>query len=365
MKLEEDWKNILIKKQKKTMGNAEESNKIDFPELYKTNECYLNNNEMTYHLCKNNFDPTKNKNLYFSLTSRFKLDLLEKLKGKLNKYLFDINYDKCFEFLDENNNSLKSSLLQYLKSKYSFDKTKFILDSENFKASSKIDLKDLNNSVNNGYESNFSIKRYSYELGISTATIRNIVTKNLGYRYKTISVLNENRNTESNKQFAVLYFLKFAHQYLNNYHHIYIDESSFNNSRRGKKRWVHKANHKEFLGPGRIQTANLIFAIYRNKPVHYQVTKKNLNRFTFKDYFEDLLFSIENDVNLKTLYKENKIVFIMDNCPIHKSKSILNFFKENNLNILFLPPYYPDFNMAEFAFRSLKQRFYNHNLRTK
>ena len=44
-------------------------------------------------------------------------------------------------------------------------------------------------------------------------------------------------------------------------------------------------------------------------------------------------------------------VAILDNCSVHRVKSVVDLFKEAGILVLWLPPYSPDFNPAENAFQ--------------
>lgn len=61
------------------------------------------------------------------------------------------------------------------------------------------------------------------------------------------------------------------------------------------------------------------------------------------------------------LFPELKIksTLILDNAPFHKKKEIMDIAKQGGDDVLFLPPYSPDFNKIEQDFAILKkQRIY-------
>ena len=54
-----------------------------------------------------------------------------------------------------------------------------------------------------------------------------------------------------------------------------------------------------------------------------------------------------------------KIIIVMDNLWVHKTANLINFYKDNKVNILFNSPYCSFFNTIELAFRSIKRKLNN------
>jgi len=58
----------------------------------------------------------------------------------------------------------------------------------------------------------------------------------------------------------------------------------------------------------------------------------------------------------KIIRKDNYVV--LDNCRIHKTRDVVDFFQRNEFNFIFLPPYTPQLNPIEQVFSILKNRYY-------
>lgn len=57
-------------------------------------------------------------------------------------------------------------------------------------------------------------------------------------------------------------------------------------------------------------------------------------------------------------------IVVMDNLPVHKAAGIRDVIEARDANLLYLPPYSPDFNPIENAFAKLKARICKHAART-
>ena len=58
-------------------------------------------------------------------------------------------------------------------------------------------------------------------------------------------------------------------------------------------------------------------------------------------------------------------IVIMDNLPAHKTAAVRNAIEKTGAELLFLPPYSPDFNPIELAFSKLKAFLKKAAARTK
>ena len=74
--------------------------------------------------------------------------------------------------------------------------------------------------------------------------------------------------------------------------------------------------------------------------------------------------TIEHFQKVRDSYEDNiPLAFIIDNATWHKTKKVKNFCVENNITLLFLPPYSPEYNPIERVWSFLKskvrQRFFS------
>lgn len=58
-------------------------------------------------------------------------------------------------------------------------------------------------------------------------------------------------------------------------------------------------------------------------------------------------------------YKDKKLILILDNGSIHRSKKVRKFLKKHSwLQLYFLPPYSPEYNPIERFWNWLKKKIY-------
>lgn len=77
------------------------------------------------------------------------------------------------------------------------------------------------------------------------------------------------------------------------------------------------------------------------------VVEGSFNTRLFEDFVESL-------VGVMNPYPLANSVLIMDNCKIHKSQYVADLCESKGIELVFLPPYSPDFNPIELAFSSIK-----------
>ena len=97
-----------------------------------------------------------------------------------------------------------------------------------------------------------------------------------------------------------------------------------------------KSNPKKF---------NLIMAITKEKIISHKIYDVNVNKNVFYDYLKDELLP-----KIKNKY------ILMDNICFHKSKAIIELIKNSGNDIIYIPPYSPEFNPIEVAFHMLKHK---------
>lgn len=71
------------------------------------------------------------------------------------------------------------------------------------------------------------------------------------------------------------------------------------------------------------------------------------------------LTTIEHFKIVREYYGDKPIAYIIDNASWHKTKKVREYCEENNITLLFLPPYSPEYNPIERVWSFLKSKVKN------
>lgn len=71
------------------------------------------------------------------------------------------------------------------------------------------------------------------------------------------------------------------------------------------------------------------------------------------------LTTVEHFEIVRKHYGDRPIVYLIDNAPWHKTKKVQEYCEENNITLLFLPPYSPEYNPIERVWSFLKSKVKN------
>ena len=62
---------------------------------------------------------------------------------------------------------------------------------------------------------------------------------------------------------------------------------------------------------------------------------------------------------MRAHYGDKPIVYLIDNASWHKTKKVREYCEENNISLLFLPPYSPEYNPIERVWGFIKSKVKN------
>lgn len=109
--------------------------------------------------------------------------------------------------------------------------------------------------------------------------------------------------------------------------------------------WGEKSERvHDYVPDVRFERTSIISTLGKNGFDASMTFEGTLNKELFKVYLEKFL--------VPTLNKGD--IVIMDNCSVHKSKDVLQPIYDTGAQVLFLPPYSPDFNPIELAWSKMK-----------
>ena len=168
------------------------------------------------------------------------------------------------------------------------------------------------------------------------------IKKTLNYTYKKI----KNKYKSKNKNFKIKEFINQFKNIKNDSLIVSIDESGFDKrpkqvygyNLKGKRLFMNYKNYS-------VDKYSLLLAISNNGKKEFIIEKKYINNEIFGKFINSLNFP------------ENTY-FLLDNASIHKTKKVLEIFKNKKYIPLFIPPYSPEFNPVELIFGIIKSSFY-------
>lgn len=126
---------------------------------------------------------------------------------------------------------------------------------------------------------------------------------------------------------------------------ICIDEVGVNKDTFSKYGYCHSSKRlKYFIDANELpKKRSIIVAISNNKVIHYKIiTNGNANKKIFIEFMKELVLKVNNKI------------YLMDNVRFHRNDIIKKIVKDNQSELLFIPPYSPQFNPIEEVFSLFK-----------
>lgn len=123
---------------------------------------------------------------------------------------------------------------------------------------------------------------------------------------------------------------------------IAVDESSFYWNDVPRMGWGPKGKRVKKARPSHRKRVSLLLAVGKDGVVGYCVLSGGVKSQHFVDF-------------VKTLPEGRPL--ILDNCSIHKTKSVKELCKSKDMELRYIPPYCPWYNPVEFCFSEIKRAY--------
>ena len=131
---------------------------------------------------------------------------------------------------------------------------------------------------------------------------------------------------------------------------VFVDESGLNREyRRLYARAKRGVKVHEKISGRRIKRTNIIAGLVYGNTAERHIAVQSYEHSTTATFFEDWF-----EFELIPLLPDNALV-IMDNASFHRKKALYNIASRYGVNLLFLPPYSPDFNPIEHSWANFKE----------
>lgn len=132
-----------------------------------------------------------------------------------------------------------------------------------------------------------------------------------------------------------------------------MDETGFDNKIYHKYGYGEIGKRVKGIRNGiKTKRVNMISAMRKNELFATMTFQGNNDQYLFIEWIKKVLSPV---------FPKNAIL-ILDNARYHKTKNVLKAFKEENIEVLFLPPYSPELNPIEKYWANMK-RWMRNNLK--
>ena len=185
---------------------------------------------------------------------------------------------------------------------------------------------------------------------ISKTHVHRIIKNILKYRYRKTTLKNNKLLGNYSIKNSYFFLKIFLHSLTLNIQPIYLDEAGFFTKNSNFYTW-RKEDEEIFTKIEDRKKINLLMAVSPQKIIYYDLTESNTDNNTFKHFMEGLVNNMQKDEI------QNHII-ILDNLTSHLTNDLFEFYKNNNLKILFNTPYNSPWNMIELVFRLIKNITY-------
>lgn len=299
---------------------------------------------------------------HFNISSFFIYDNDEYLRffnTTTNKNLIKVNKDEL-TFLQSKYNDIsfiRGSLrnIQYIRIPIeNYQKLQNFLSIKKIKDPIEDFIKEkINSTMDRRYLSCRKLAQaYKEETGnsVSKSKVNEIIKHKMGYSYLK-STVKTSKILDKENILISLAFIKIISRCIKlGYKIIYVDECGLMTGN-NNYRCLRKQGEQIYFNTANKSKRNLLLAVDENKAIYWEILDESTNEIVFLNFIKNLQQKL-----VLTLYP--KYVICMDNHSSHKTASLLNFYKDNKMNILFNSPYVSVFNSVELAFRHIKRILY-------
>ena len=201
-----------------------------------------------------------------------------------------------------------------------------------------------------------SVISLHFGVQISVSALATHINEKLNISYKMIKNVYEGCNREDVKTERRQYVeeLMQVTEYEYNHHFVFIDESGFQPSSFKKRGYAVRGQRPVVIGRPQTKRINVVGAISGQGKVHVEMQvpqhkKENFNSTKFMAFMKNLdrvlkVYCMEHDVD------ESRIHLILDNCRIHGSQEVQEYWDDCSYTVRYVPKYSPMLNAIEEVF---------------
>ncbi len=228
--------------------------------------------------------------------------------------------------------------------------------------SAYIDVKKIKSTIESSRSRHISVAKIVEEYNTNNpsdqkfkkTTIYNAMKKKLRIRFRKTTVKHAKLNTNENRINRLLFIKAFARCLFLDKVIYYVDESPFFLKNKNFRTWQSPLIENTPFSDANREKTNLTLVCSREKIIFYEFQRENVNSETFIEFSAKLQEFLANG-------EKHSMVLYLDNATSHTSEITRNFLFANKLNVIFSAPYKSEYNLSEYVFRRVKQKYYKEN----
>ena len=197
-------------------------------------------------------------------------------------------------------------------------------------------------------------RQVSEELSITIKpnVVNRVLKKWFALRYKKGSDRPTNLDVEKQKWLKALFWLHLV-EFLTSFKlMINVDGWILTKSIKQSYSWLEKRKSWRIYNTKYKGSMSLLSAISSDGSSFTSANSSTVNSSVFLAYIKSLL-----EYYSKRVIRDNsEVLLIMDNCPYQTARSTREKLRKWRVNVLYLPPYWPELAPVELMFRSLKSK---------
>jgi transposase len=174
----------------------------------------------------------------------------------------------------------------------------------------------------------------------------------LNFAYKLFDKVEKQSITKEIHLARVVTAHLLSHSILSGKVIVNVDESSFEDLYLSKRTWIQRGQRKSIVNLLLLLRVTLITAITSDNDIFVMKCNKTVDHEVFNHFMAQLIEALAR----KYANYKQQCLFLLDNAKIHKDAEVKSFYKRENLQVLFIAPYSPQFAPVEFVFAHLKKR---------
>ena len=198
--------------------------------------------------------------------------------------------------------------------------------------------------------------KMEYDVLLPKRIIIDYLKKNLNLSFKRVSLRPVLKDFSKIDALKWLFAVEITNIIDNSKILVNIDEATFGRSTKSNYSWTKRGANWSSSNISFSSSFSLIWAITSLGNWWASHLESTNNSTTFIEFLDNCLKWLRVDLQIDM----RKIVIVLDNWAIHRSKKVMSYLNKFGWIIIYAPPYTPEFWAVELFFNVLKRRIVTH-----